>query len=166
MPCVGVCFPGPPEHSSTFCRQTDLVPGVPGLGLGMEVYPHAVLLVRESGRRPCASPTAAQLVVSAETRSRQGQSHPMGSLSMREAVQGREMGEWAVFVLGVHGAGPPTWDRGLALPLDGSTSQSWRHSGTLGQLGRRQKEASWYYGWDSGWSLQKGTLELWTLLGC
>lgn len=71
-----------------------------------------VLPVGESDQRSCVSPAAPQLVVAAETQSRQGQSHHMGSLSLREAVQVEEMGEGAVFVLGGHRASPPVLDRG------------------------------------------------------
>lgn len=111
MPCVGVYeLPGPPEHLSTFC-QTYLVPGVPGPQAANGGTSPRWRLCESWAGRPFVSPTAPQLIVSAETQSRQGQSHHMGSLCCEGSWAGQGDGN-------VCSGGPQSWPPNLRLKLN------------------------------------------------
>lgn len=100
----------PPESLSTSVSQVDSEPGVPGLGLEMEIV---------STCGPCWKATA--------TQSRKGQRHRAAHRGGE--LRGRkEMGELAVFVLGASRTSLLTLRPSSALPSDGYTSGSWRHS--------------------------------------
>lgn len=126
MPCVGVYeLPGPPEHLSTFCQSDISCARSPwARAANGGTSPERPLCESWAGR-PFVSPTAPQLVVSAETQSRQGQSHHMGSLCCE--------GSWACQGDGnVCSGGPQSWPPNLRLilPLDDSIS---RVGGILGR---------------------------------